>query len=370
MSNDLVLRRNIHIETWQVQGTILKAQERPDILSVLQYVAESQNATARGLAGHLLFEENARLVVAERLLKVAELYDLVERISEYRHYFYTLTEKGELALQEKEVFIPEDGFWEISFSNDPLLPHTILDFKPFKEPDAFQEVRNKDGLEKRKQSIKTIPDWIRSSSFNAVKPFLNQNQSIWLENIQAKGEKVSSDLQLVLEWNVPKQNIRLLKNNKVVHQFAYRHYDQNQIWQILLKQNDWQDDWDWSKNSMAMSFEETDEKSRKTMQINLTLKQPEIEFLGKFEEFIAENITIHAINQDNAIKWAWWRFEDNINDFADEQTYQKWVEQAKMPFAEYAFRLPERNKMANLFWHNQKHTPKSWYLISASDWQI
>lgn len=373
MSNDLVLRRNIYIETWRVQGTILKAQARADILLVLQYVAENPNATAKGMAGRLLFEENTRLVVSERLLKMAELYGLVERISEYRHYFYTLTEKGELALQEKEVFIPEDGFWEISFSNDPLLPHTILDFKPFKEPEAYQEVKNKDSkdsLEKRKQNIKPMPDWIRNPNFNAIKPFLNQNQSIWLEKIQAKGEKVSSNLQLVLEWNVSKQNVRLLKNNKIVHQFAYRHYDQNQIWQILLEQNSWQDDWDWSKNSMAIAFEKTDETSRQKMNKDFYFIKPDIDKLGKFDVFIAKNVAIHAIDKDNAMEWARWRLGHNINDFADKQTYQRWIKDAKSPFAEYALKLPQRKNLANLFWQEEKHSLKSWYLIAASDWQI
>lgn len=370
MSNDLVLRRNIHIETWRVQGTILKAKERADILLVLRYVADNPKATAKGMAEHLFVDKNARLVVAERLLKMAEQLGLVKRISEYRHYFYTLTKKGELALQEKEVFIPEDGFWEISFTNDPLLPHTILDFASFDEPDAHQEVKNKEGLEKRKQNIKPMPDWIRNPNFNAVKPFLNQNQSIWLENIQPKGEKVSRKLQLVLEWNVSKQNVRLLKNNKIVHQFAYQNYDQNQIWQILLEQNGWQDDWNGSKNSMAISFAETDEASRQKMNKDFYFIKPDIDKLGKFDEFIAKNVAIHAIDKDNAMEWARWRLGHNINDFADKQTYQRWIKDAKSPFAEYALKLPQRKNLANLFWQEEKHSLKSWYLIAASDWQI
>ena len=370
MSNDLVLRRNIHVETWRVQGTILKAQERADILMILQYVAENENATAKGMAGRLLFEENARLMVAERLLKMTEMLGLVKQIQEYRYKSYTLTEKGELALQEQEVFIPEDGFWEISFTNEPLLPHTILDFKSFTEPDAYQEVKNKDGLEKRKQNIKPIPNWIRRPDFNAVKPFLNQNQSIWLENIQAKGEKVPSNLKLILEWNVSKQSIRLLKNKQVVHQFAYQDFEQNQIWQILLEQNKWQEGWDWIKNIMAMPFDKTNEKSRQTIRTDLTFRGPKIDDLGAFDDFIAENIDIHAIDQKNAIEWAWWRLEHNINDFADEQTYQKWVEQAKSPFAEYDCRLPKRDELANWFWRDDKYSQKSWHLMAASDWQI
>lgn len=372
MSNDLVLCRNIHIETWRVQGTILKAQVRADILLVLQYVADNSNATAKDLAKELLFEENARLVVAERLLKMAEQLGLVERISKYRQYFYTLTEKGKLALQEKEVFILEDGFWEISFTNDPLLPHTILDFASFDEPDAYQEVskKNEKKFKERQDRIDFLPKWIRQPHFNAVKPFLNQNQSIWLEKIQVKGEKVPSKLQLILEWNVSKQSIRLLKNNQVVHQFAYQDYDQNQIWQILLEQNDWQDDWNGSKNSMAISFAKTDEKSRQTMKIDLEFKQPDIDDLGEFDDFIAENVAIHAIDKDNAMEWARWRLGHNINDFADKQTYQRWIKDAKSPFAEYALKLPQRKNLANLFWQEEKHSLKSWYLIAASDWQI
>lgn len=369
MSNDLILRRDIPIETWRIQGTVLKAQERSDILLVLQYVKDNMNATAKGLAKELLFEENARLVVAERLLQMAERLGLVESHRQH-HRIYFLTEKGELALQEKEVFVPEDGFWEISFTNEPLLPHTIVDFKPFDEPEAFKEVRNKGELEKRKDNMKTISPWIRQTAFHAVKPFLNQKQNIWIERIQPKGERIKSNVVLTLEWNVSKQTIRLLNGQKVVHQFTYQEYDQNQIWQILLEQNRWQDDWDWAKNSMAMLFDETDEKSRQTMTINFSFRQPEIDDLGQFNDFTAENVAIHAIDKDAAIEWAWWRLINNINDFADEQTYQKWVGQANAPFAEYVFRLPERDELAKRFWQDERFSKKAWYLMTASDWQI
>lgn len=368
MSNDLILRRDIPIETWRIQGTVLKAQARSDILLVLQYVADSMNATAKGLAKELLFEENARLVVAERLLEMAKLYDLVEQDQRYKSF--ALTEKGELALQEKEVFVPEDGFWEISFTNEPLLPHTIVDFKPFDEPEAFKEVRNKGELEKRKDNMKTISPWIRQTAFRAVKPFLNQKQNIWIEHIKPKGERIKSNVVLTLEWNVSKQNIRLLKNNQVVHQFIYQEYDQNQIWQILLEQNDRQNDWDWAKNSMAMSFEKTDEKSRQTMTTHFSFRQPEIRNLGKFNNFTAENVAIHAINKVNAIKWAWWRLEHNINNFADKQLYPKWVEQANAPFVEYSVKLPTRDELAKLSWQDERFSKKAWYLMTASDWQI
>ena len=371
MKNDLILRRSIHIETWRVQGTMLKAEERGDILMVLQYVADNPSVTAKGLAGALLFEENARLVVAERLLWFAQIYELVEVSEKYSYVSkYALTEKGISALSKKEIFVPEDGIWEISFTDDPLLPHSLIDFKPFKEPAAFQESRKKDELQERKERIKPISKWIQEIDFQSAKPFLNQKQSVWIEKLEKKGEQVSNDLQLVVEWNVSKQNIRLLKGKDVVTQRPYRECEWQDIWQQLLEQNDRQDDWDYAKSSMAIPFEETEDVNRQTMRLNLEFQKPKVDDLGEFDDFTAKDIQIHAGSRQDAVDWADWRLVHSIRNFADRQTYQKWVQQAQAPFAEYDCNLPERDELAKRFWQNEQGSPTAWYLISASDWQI
>lgn len=373
MKNDLILRRFIHIETWRVSGTLLKAQTRPDITMVLQYVKDNNlNANAKGLAKELLFEERARLNVAERLLRHAELLGLIKKIEQNRHTTYVLTEQGETALSNEKVFIPEEGTWEISFGRDKLLPHMIIDFKPFTEPDAFQESTQKDKLAKRSQNIRPISPWIQEqiSYQQDVAPFMNAKQSIRIGEIHKKGEEVQTKHQLVLEWNVSKQSIRLLNREKIIHQDEYRDFSQEDVWQYLLEHHHWQDDWDWSRNSMAIGFDETKTKDRQQMKTDFTFDKPTIDDLGAFDDFIAQDVSIHAISQADAYQWAMWRLENSIRDFADIQNYQQWQEQAKAPFSEYSFSLPERNEFAENIWKNQPHHRKAWYLMAAYDWNI
>ena len=372
MKNDLILRRSIHIETWRVSGTLLKAQARPDITMVLQYVEDNNlNANAKGLAKELLFEERARLNVAERLLRQAELLGLIKKIEQNRYVTYVLTEQGTAALSNEKVFIPEEGTWEISFGRDKLLPHMIIDFEPFTEPDAFQESKQKDKLAKRSQNIRPISHWIQEqiSSQQDVKPFMNAKQPIWIDKINVQGEKVSTKYQLVLEWNVSKQSIRLLNGENIIHQDKYRDFSQEEVWQYLL-QHHRQDDWDWSRNSMAIGFDETKTKDRQQMKKDFTFDKPAIGDLGMFDDFIAQDVSIHAISQEDAYQWAMWRLENRIQNFADIKNYQQWQEQAKAPFSEYSFSLPERNEFAENIWKNQPHHRKAWYLMAAYDWNI
>lgn len=373
MKNDLILRRSIDIETWRVSGTLLKAQTRPDITMVLQYVKDNNsNANAKDLAEELLFEEKARLNVAERLLRQAELLGLIEKSEQYRHTTYILTEQGEIALSNEKVFIPEEGTWEISFGRDVLLPHMLIDFKPFNEPDAFQESKQKDKLAERSKNIKPISPWIREqpSYQQDMLPFMNAKQSIRIGEIHKKGEEVQTKHQLVLEWNVSKQSIRLLNGKEIIHQYEYRDLSQEKVWQYLLENYDWQDDWDWSRNSMAIGFNETDDQDRQQMKTNFTFDEPTIANLGTFDDFTAQDVAIHAISQEDAYQWAMWRLENSISDFADMQNYPQWQERAKAPFSEYAFRLPERNEFAENIWKKQLHNRKAWYLIAAYDWNI
>ena len=138
-NKDLILTRKLEIKTWHVQGSIAKAQDRKDMMLVLKYLDEFPDSTAKDLSMHLFFDNNARLVVAIRLLELSNSYGLTN--SDGGHGAkYSLTDKGQDALTNKEVFIPEDGCWKLAVSNDPLLPHIIINIEAFSEPNAFSEI--------------------------------------------------------------------------------------------------------------------------------------------------------------------------------------------------------------------------------------
>ncbi|WGK68798.1 hypothetical protein P0082_09955 [Candidatus Haliotispira prima] len=251
MNSEILLTREIEIETWHIQGTIAKAQERKEIMLVLKFLAEPPDNRARDFASELLFvgDDNPRQVVAQRMLALSKLYGLTDE--EPSSGVYSLTDKGKEALETKEVFVPEDGCWALSVSNDPLLPHSVIQVASFEESNAFSESIGKDAkseLEKRKQKIKRLPQWIRQvTKLGELSPHVG-GKKLRIDSIEDKGEKASPKQSITLEWTVSKNSIRLSdnklpdNNKKILNQFEGPGLDWNDVWEILLHNEDRLDD--------------------------------------------------------------------------------------------------------------------------------
>jgi len=365
--NELILSRKVEIETWHIQGSIAKAQARKDMMLVLQYLDEFSGSTAKDLAGHLLFDARARLVVAQRLLELSKLYGLTDSESGK----YSLTEDGQEALTKKEVFIPEDGCWKLSVSNDPLLPYMVIDIEVFKEPNAKDEIFDKSKLEKRQKQMEKLPSWVKKCIGLELIPHASEERKR-IDSIENKSEKVPAKLSLTLEWNVSKNNIRLLddKNRKnILNQFEGPGLDHNDVWEILLDNEGWLDDWDSSTSNLAISFDDVDEKARKLMISDFEFKTPVISEYGVFKDLVVQSVALRAATNRDAQRWANWRLGDSINTFASLAKYQSWVEFAKKPFYEYDIDLPSRDKSAQAVM-GKRYAKETWYLLAASDWSL
>ncbi|MEO0603486.1 MAG: hypothetical protein AAF211_18755, partial [Myxococcota bacterium] len=136
MMHRIYLRRTVAVRCWRVVGRIAKTTKRAELRPVLLRAQEQGETDAGDIAGHLLFESRSRRVVAERLLRIAEVYGLLER-NDRR---YRLTDQGQEAIATAQVFVPEHGTWTVWASNDPLLATPILRVDPWSEPTAYDEV--------------------------------------------------------------------------------------------------------------------------------------------------------------------------------------------------------------------------------------
>jgi hypothetical protein len=74
---NIVLQRRIAVRCWNVLGMVAKASKRPELMPVLIRARERHQTSAEDIAEHLFFEQRARRVVAERLLRIAASYGLI-----------------------------------------------------------------------------------------------------------------------------------------------------------------------------------------------------------------------------------------------------------------------------------------------------
>ena len=117
MNRRIILERSVTVGCWRVVGQVAKSQRRTELVPVLMRADENDGTDARDLAEHLLFESRSRRVVANRLLRIATAYGLVEESSRD----FVLTEAGKRAIHTGEVFVPEDGA-----SGRAMIPPSLL----------------------------------------------------------------------------------------------------------------------------------------------------------------------------------------------------------------------------------------------------
>ena len=374
MGNSIVLSRSMDIETWNILGTVAEAQQRNEMMPLLKYLDEFTQGTIEDISEHLFFEQKARAVVVKRLLTILKLYELVD--ADEGKKTYELTEAGRQALEQKRMFVPEDGAWEISASDDPLLPHQVLKLTSFKEPDALSETNpgNRDKLNDRHNNMVRIPSWFAEFQGKELIPHTG-GEDIRIDAIKKKGEKVKAKLSFLIDWHVNANSVEIIGGKKIVTSLKGPGLSVAEVWKILLENdNDLNaDDWNEAKEKMAVAFEDANSSARKLMQREFKFVQPEIynnevDF-GEFDDIVVKSVAICARTQEDAQKWARWRLDNSITGFASEKSYSLWKAKAKEPFQEFSIDLPTRDEAARALIGKQL-SAADWYLVAASDWRL
>lgn len=134
MNRNIILTRQVEIQGWNVIGQIAKPQKRQELGPVLMRAQETNGTDARDIVENLLFG-SSRTVVARRLLQIGVSLGLLKEANNK----FTLTDRGEKAIQTGEVFVPERGTWTLWISEDQLLPSPIVRVDDFKDEDAHAE---------------------------------------------------------------------------------------------------------------------------------------------------------------------------------------------------------------------------------------
>ena len=379
---NIVFQRTVDVHCWRVIGQVSKATQREELMPVLLRAQEQGFTTDSDISEHLLFEPRSRLVVARRLLGILVCYGLLEEEKEdgkdkKDKKRFVLTAAGRIAIQTKQMFVPEYGAWTVWISEDPLLPCTVLRVEPWNEPPAREETRtdSKDDADARLKRFSSIPSWVLTPC-QVLLPGEHKEQ-LRIDQLEAKGEPIDSGAALRIVWDVTGGRLRLegtLNGPPVETVLDAPSINATEVWQQLLDSEGLRPRWDETHAALRTDFDETSPSERESMSRAIEFRQPVIADLGRFETMTVSNVPLLARDAANAVKWAEWRLRENIRDYATAERFAEWVKKAIKPFAEFKLEMPSRKDLAVTAWENrstEEWSPETaWHLISAEDWRL
>ncbi|MDM8548381.1 hypothetical protein QUF61_17965 [Candidatus Venteria ishoeyi] len=369
---ELVLKRQLKIERYRVIAEIEKAQKRDEIHAVLLLAQEPSGISAKAIAENLLGGRPE--TVGKRWLKVCESYNLIEYNKKFKNY--VLTDTGKESLNQKKVFPPEQGTWDIWMTDDPLWLGKLVKIEPHEESYAFLEKKDKEKLNKRGKAMKPLPTWIQESLIQqkSVTSLLDAKEDYRFGNLKGKAEKVDEiefDISLIL--TIPergKTSLVFYKGKKPYHHLAPE-IKFSDIWQQLLLQRNLLESWDKNENQQVLRVTNDSLKPQEQASFlkEYTFSDPNLEGFGSFEQTTVENVPIAPVSQNDADDWGLELLLQEINRYAVQGEFRKMKNIIRPKFPDFTLNLPEQSELAQTLRDIELHK-KHWYLQAPLDWNI
>lgn len=365
---NIVLKRRISVRCCNVIGVVAKATKRAELMPVLLRARERNPTTAEDVAEHLFFEQRSRRVVAERLLRIAVNYGLLAQ----NERWFTLTNEGFRALGDEQVFVPERGSWTIWASDDSLLGYPVLRVERWNEPKARDEVQR--GKNARK--FGDVPSMVRAAVRRVEAPPCGDGGRLRIDEVAPTAEEVEPGDELRVVWNVGETSMRLegslrgMPANTVLDAPRLTRED---AWRRLLEAEGLWKRWDSTRSELLVGFDETNDRERESLRRDLAIATPTLGELGKFDALTIQDVPLTASSVYEATRWAAWRLQARVGDYATRERFDTWSKEATEPFASsYRISVPSRADLAKAAWPRpgERPSPMAWHLAAAEDWSL
>ena len=305
------------------------------------------------------------------MLRIAAAYGLLAE-NERR---FSLTDAGLAALTSQQIFVPERGSWTIWASNDPLLDHPVLRVDPWSEPTAFDEVRRVNERESDARKFLDVPQTLRAAVGRVAAPPGGGGELLRVDDVADKAEEVDPDDDLKVVWNVGERKLRLdgsLRGARVNTVLDAPHMTQEDAWEQILESANLWPRWDHARNALLVGFEETTERERESLLRDLKINAPSIHGVGKFDAVTIQDVPLQACTANDAERWAAWRLQARLRDYATSERFAEWAKEATAPFASHWISVPTRAELARDAWtrRGERPSPIAWNLTAAEDWSL
>ena len=369
MSRNINLKRAVDVSCWRVVGQVARASKRAELIPILLRVRDQGQSNAEDIAAHLFFEARSRKAVAERLLRIAATYRLLEE----SRGSYALTGEGSDAIESEQVFVPEHGTWTVWASDVPLLGSRVLRVEAWQEPSAYDEVWGKDRDAER--VFEQLPGWLSKVVGHVQRPCGGDGHSLRIDALEGEGEAVSADATLSVEWAVGAGRLQVsgsVGSKKVQTDLDPPVRSHPDVWRELLEHEGIWSNWDNTREALLVGFDDTEDPERESMTRTLRIGRPRVDGLGVFDAIAISGVGLAARSQADAERWAKWRLESRIQDYATQRRMTEWARAASEPFTEHRIDLPNRGALAGEAWKAREElpSPRTWHLVAAEDWRL
>jgi hypothetical protein len=377
---ELVLKRTLKIERYRIIAEVVRAQKRDELQAVLLLAQQKQGyLSAKMVADELLGGKPE--IVGKRLIQICITHKLLEEESHGKNN-YILTEMGQTALEEEQIFIPEQGTWEIWVTNDPLWPSALVQIEVFNEPPAFKETGRdkKDELEERRENMQSLPEWLFNRlQGQSITPLADRKTDYRFDELKKKGEVVTPDATITATLTIPQfgDSSELRFSGTVVKKkcdYQEQHaMNFENAWQQILQQQGWLTRWRTQQQTqqgvLDVSYRElkTDQE-RASFHKNYPISKPYLANLDRFDNTIINNVPIAPATQQDANQWGYWLLERNTNHYVLKGDFEMMQNKVIESFPDYEITFPEQSDFAQPLRHSN---PRAyWYLQAPLDWQI
>lgn len=344
------LKRKVKVQCLDVSAIISRPDSREDLLIVLRFGDEmlkrSSEFSPRTVATKLLpdFPINA----GQRLLRRLEDLDLVTRANgssgetflPWEDTMYVLTPKGEEAIKENRIFLPERHEIQVRYIEDVLFPQRVIGMQLITESlaDVIREDRGDEespSEQEREKDIFYIPETLKEIQGREItilegeKPYVGP---ITFEKIEEKAKYRTIEQQAIItlvyeRWREP---ILTLQVGQQTHLLPAPKVPYRELFRSLLHQEalSWNDEIE----AVECQYDELIDEEKRNFKRDFMVKMPQFNELGVFEPTVLRGVAIAPKTKNDAELWADFLVREAVRDYTTENEYARIVDKVRENF--------------------------------------
>jgi hypothetical protein len=278
-------------------------------------------------------------------------------------------------METGQVFVPEHGTWTIWASNDPLLATPILRVETWNEPTAYDEVWGKERDATQERPFEKLPNWLVEAVGVVATPAAASGAPLRIDHLEPEGEVVDPAAELRAVWDISESRLRVggtVSGDRVSSVLIAPDVAPELVWKQLLESEGLWPQWDSKAMALRVPFDGVNASERESLLRAVEFRRPAVAGLGPFDGTTVEGVALRAASVNDANRWAEWRLQARIRDYATAERFEAWTAEAIRPLAEFQPHTPSRKSLAQAAWRSrsERPTPVAWHLVAAEDWGL
>lgn len=365
MNTAIKLERRVELAAWNITGTVAFAVKRdwePAMLKLaLQYGAISPQTVASELLG-------GRTGVAERLIAICTSLGLLSRGRDE----WTLTDEGRTAAQNGTGPRPRAGSVDCLGHGGSGGARQDPGRRAMARPTGLRGTQRQghaEDLRPAEVATRTERQGLPARRRRGAVPSNRRLRPQGARRTAGRRGELRATLLLGPDGN----RLRLkgkLGERAFESELPPPSMSHAEASAALLRGAGLQSQWNPHRRALWVSFAQTAEHERASMQRSITFTTPELPGLGQFDNTTVPGVALYPNSRTDASEWADWRLVQRLQTYVVGDQYDQAWRAAVAPFDELAPPKPDRAVLAARMRGNGRPRHEYWRLQAPTDWLL